>query len=123
MSDLKLPKGVLDLVFSAPFVVSSTRGKEVPKTPLSEVYPICVLLDLLMENLNLTREQYALVDFVEGLAASEDQKQALLYALAAELYRGHLTGGEYDTLRRAWDAFAPGSEVDPLAEGGGTEPV
>ena len=37
MSDLKLPKGVLDLVFSAPFVVSSTRGKEVPETPPSQV--------------------------------------------------------------------------------------
>ena len=122
MSDLKLPKGVLDLVFSAPFVVSSTRGKEVPETPLSEVYPIYFRLDYLMDALNLTREQYALMEFVEGLAASEDQKQALLDALAAELYRRYLTGGEYDTLRRAWEALAPGSGPHPLAEEGGTEP-
>ena len=109
-------------MLSAPIVVSSTRGKDVHETPLSETYPIYVRLDLLMEDLNLTREQYALMDFVEGLAASDDQKQALLDALAAELYRKHLTGGEYDTLRRAWEALAPGSGPHPLAEEGGTEP-
>ena len=122
MSGPNLPPGVMDLVLSAPLVVSSTRGKDVHETPLSEAYPIYVRLDLLMEELNLTREQYALMDFVEGLTASDDQKQALLDALAAELYRRHLTGGEYDTLRRAWDALAPGSEDDPLAKEGGTEP-
>ena len=122
MSDLKLPPEVMELVMSAPLVVSSTRGKDVHETPLSEMYPIYVRLDLLMEELNLTREQYALMDFVEGLAAPDDQKQALLDALAAELYRRHLTGGEYDTLRRAWEALALGSGPHPLAEEGGTEP-
>ena len=121
MSGPNLTPEVMELVLSAPLVVSSTRGKEVHKTPPSKTYPIYVRLDLLMDELNLTREQYALLDFVKGLAASDDQKQVLSDALAAELYRRHLTGGEYDTLRRAWDALAPGSEDDPLAEEGGTE--
>lgn len=122
MSGLKLPKGVMDLVFSAPFVVSSTRGKDVPETPLWEAYLIYARIDFLMDELGLSREQDALLDFVEGLAASDEQKQALTDALAAELYRRHLTGGEYDTLRRAWDTLAPGSGPHPLAEEGGTEP-
>ena len=122
MSGPNLTPEVMELVLSAPLVVSSTRGKEVHKTPLSKTYPIYVRLDLLMDELNLTREQYALLDFVKGLAASDDQKQVLSDALDAELYRRHLTGGEYDTLRRAWDALAPGSGDDPLAEEGGTEP-
>lgn len=122
MSGPKLPPEVMELVLSAPLVVSSTRGKDVPETPLWEAYLIYARIDFLMEELGLTREQYALLDFVEGLAASDEQKQALTDALAAELYRRHLTGVEYDTLRRAWEALAPGSGPDPLAEEGGTEP-